>query len=397
MLCMTRQAGVILYTLVSGKMPFNISSFNIRKAKHPPLVCPSWESRPDAVRDLIANILKLKPSDRFTTSEILAHEWLSVQEPTRDTESVDTSHGDYLAAINNLIQRRNIKKILQTIQDDAEGVFDRSYKAETIMDSIDITGGTTYFMIRLGSLKSIIMQNMSESFNLYDQLTFVDFSLLMAKNALLELTDVEIFSRFCHEHGYYNAPENDLPVSSSTETVSVKELLLTLISLAHTPDQDDDALACFLKFDINCTGYLEKNSMLHIFRGLLEDEAMIVAAGTNNTPISDVDTELDDIEKELKEIENVFTHVEVKEGHPGINFTEFKLFHESVMKISTRVSTRLSMRSMSVVSMAVGKFTDSLHSIRKKKNGMSKTARGAARNPKRNSTKNTAEDMSQTL
>jgi hypothetical protein len=395
-----RQAGVILYTLVGGKMPFNISSFNIRKAKYPPLVCPSWEVRPDAVKDLISRLLVLNPHDRFTTSEILAHEWLTVQEVPQTIPAVatDYSHGDYLASINNLIQRRNVKKILQLIQDDVDGVFDRSFKAETIMDCIDITGGATYFMIRLGSLKSLIIQNMAQTFNLYDTLNFGEFCQLMAKNALLEMTNIEVFSRFCHEHGYYNAEESDASTPpTDTISITIKELLLTLISLVGMPDQDDDALACFLKFDTKCTGYLEKDSILHIFRGLLEDEAMLVATGMNPTS-ANMDTELDDIENELKEIESVFACVTIKEGRPGIDFMDFKMFHDSVMKISTRVSTRLSMRSMSVVSMAVGKFTDSLHSIRfKKQSGMAKTVRGETRRRDLKSSKKTVGDMSKTL
>lgn len=395
-LCIFRQAGVVLYTLISGKMPFNISSFNIRKVKYPPLACPSWLHRPDAAVDLITNILKLNPHDRFSTSEILAHEWLQVQdvpEPTPD--STDESHGDYLSSINNLIQRRNIKKMLQMIQDDVEGIFDRSYKAETILDSIEITGGKTYFMIRMGSLKTIIMQNISNNFNLYDTLNFTEFCQLMAKNALLELTNMEVFSRFCHEHGYYNADENP-SVTTSTCTLVVKELLLTLISMVGAPDQDDDALACFLKFDTNCSGYLEKNTIIHIFRGLLESEAMLLAGGPDAV-CGEVDSELDDIESELKEIESVFACVEVKEGKPGIDFVDFKLFHDSVMKISTRMSNRLSMRSMSVVSMAVGKFTDTLHSFRfKKQNGLANTAKGVSSSANRPASKN-LNDMSKTM
>mmetsp|Transcript_13588 Transcript_13588/g.22380 ORF Transcript_13588/g.22380 Transcript_13588/m.22380 type:complete len:888 (+) Transcript_13588:76-2739(+) len=383
------QAGVVLYTLITGKMPFNISSFNIRKAKYPPPACPSWERRPEAVVDLISNILKLNPHDRFTTEEILTHEWLQIQ----DLPEVlaDTTDGDYLSSINNLIQRRHIKKILQYMQDDAEGVFDRSYKAETILDSIEITGGKTYFMIRMGSMKSLIMQNISNGFNLHDVLTYAEFCQLMAKNALLELTNVEVFSRFCHEHGYYNVEDNDedetaaTDASTTTCTLAIKELLLTLIALIGIPDQDDDALACFLKFDTNCSGYLEKTSIMHIFRGLLEDEAM------NLTGRGD-DSELDDIENELKEIETVFACLKVQEGKPGIDFVEFKQFHDSVMKISTHMSTRLSMRSLSVVSMAVGKFTDTLHSIRlKKQSGLAKTVRSAA------PTKVTDDEMSKTL
>jgi hypothetical protein len=106
---------------------------------------------------------------------------------------------------------------------------------------------------------------------------------------------------------------------------------------------------------------------------------------------------LDDSESELKEIESVFACVEVKEGKPGIDFVDFKLFHDSVMKISTRMSNRLSMRSMSVVSMAVGKFTDTLHSFRfKKQNGLANTAKGVSSSANRPASKN-LNDMSKTM
>lgn len=403
--CMNRQAGVVLYTLICGKMPFNISSFNIRKAKYPPLVCPPWEPRPAAAIDLVSHLLQLNPQDRFTATEILAHEWLQESpavpaDPPRKSQQ-ESSARDYHASINSLIQRRNVKKVLQTIQDDAEGVFDRSYKAESIMDAVEITGGKTYFMIRMGSLKSLILQNISTGFNLNDSLNYTEFCHLMAKNALLELTNAEVFSRFCHEHGYFNPKEGEVAASSLTCSVQIKELLLTLIALVGVPDQDDDALACFLKFDTNCTGYLDKDAIIHIFRGLLEDEAALVAAGAGaaaGATSEVVDSELDDIEAELKEIEGVFSCVEVKEGKPGIDFLEFKLFHDSVMKISTRMSTRLSMRSMTIVSMAVGKFTDSLHSIRfKKQNGMAKTVKGESRSGNYRSKKPPKSDWAKTL
>ena len=384
-----------MYTLVSGKMPFNISSFNIRKAKYPPLVCPKWETRPECVKDLIGNILILNPDDRLSTNEILQHEWLRIPSvPLEDEkdENVDANaHEQYLASIKHLIQRRNIKKILQMIHDDPEGSFDRSFKAESIMDAVEITGGATYFMFRLGSLKSLIFQNMSQIFNLYDSINYTQYYQLMAKNRLQEMANVEMFSRFCHENGYCKDTEGNAPATSS-DTVTIMELLLTLISLIGTSDQDDNALACFLRFDTKNQGFLEKDAMIHIFRSLLEEEAATVAADKSN----DIDSELDNIENELKEIEEVFSFVEVKEGHPGIDFVEFKMFHDSVMKISTRVSSRLSMRSMSVVSNAVGKFTESLHSIRiKKQNEQAQTAKAGGSN--RTALKKPPQDLSKTM
>lgn len=387
---------MILYTLVSGKMPFNISSFNIRKANFPPLACPSWEPHPDVVRDLVANILRLNPGDRFSTSDILSHEWLaSPAGPPTPEPTADTSHTEYKSSIQHLIQRRTVKKMLQLLVDDAEGDLDRSFKAESILESLEVTGGATYFLIRLGALKALIVQNLAQRFNLYDTLSFTEFCQLMSKNAILEVANRETFSRFCHEHGYYTAEKDEGEGEGPALSLTVKELLLTLIALVGRPDQDDDALACFLKFDTQCSGFLEKDAMLLIFRGLLEDEAAAVCSEGGD------DNELDMIERELREIESVFSCVEVQAGRPGLDFTEFKQFHDSVMKISTRVSTRLSMRGLSVMSMAAGRFADSLHSMQfRKQEGMAKTIRGLGETQASRPSKGAAKkgkDLSRTL
>ncbi|KIP11297.1 hypothetical protein PHLGIDRAFT_53040, partial [Phlebiopsis gigantea 11061_1 CR5-6] len=67
--------GVILYTLLTGTLPFDDDDDSIMRAKVIQGVFedPEWLS--DEARDLIKNILQVDPSKRYTIAQILSHPW----------------------------------------------------------------------------------------------------------------------------------------------------------------------------------------------------------------------------------------------------------------------------------------------------------------------------------
>ena len=69
--------GVILYTILTGQLPFNEKQANklyqkIRECKY-----SIPKTVPDAARDLIVRMLQKNPLDRITIGEIKQHKWFN--------------------------------------------------------------------------------------------------------------------------------------------------------------------------------------------------------------------------------------------------------------------------------------------------------------------------------
>ncbi|KAF8722080.1 hypothetical protein HU200_022712 [Digitaria exilis] len=69
--------GVILYVMLSGRMPFEGADLSdvARKVRRGSYVVPAWVS--DDARDLIAGMLVVRQEKRATIAEVMAHRWLS--------------------------------------------------------------------------------------------------------------------------------------------------------------------------------------------------------------------------------------------------------------------------------------------------------------------------------
>jgi len=78
--------GVILFELVSGKHPWNVSNTGMMLKQ---IYSASYSIPSDitpACEDLIRSLLKVRPTDRLTCDEILAHPWLKMA-PKRNEKS----------------------------------------------------------------------------------------------------------------------------------------------------------------------------------------------------------------------------------------------------------------------------------------------------------------------
>ena len=72
-------AGIITYILLSGVMPFNKKKK--KKKAGLSLSYPKWywENISSEARDFVQCLLKVSPSDRYTSSQLLQHSWFKVQ------------------------------------------------------------------------------------------------------------------------------------------------------------------------------------------------------------------------------------------------------------------------------------------------------------------------------
>ncbi|KAI0336992.1 Pkinase-domain-containing protein [Trametopsis cervina] len=85
--------GVILYTLLTGMLPFDDDDESIMRAKviRGEFEDPEWLS--DDARDLLRNVLQVEPTKRFTIEQILSHSWFTSPKnapPANDGIAVDS-------------------------------------------------------------------------------------------------------------------------------------------------------------------------------------------------------------------------------------------------------------------------------------------------------------------
>jgi serine/threonine protein kinase len=121
------QAGVVLYSILSGYQPFN--PYKIEQcieAKYMPMTGDGWESISSDAKDLIAKILVRSKTDRWDVDQILAHRWVSGGAPERQMSD------DYYHRIKHLSLRQKMKKFFLD-RDIAMGNKERKEKLQQIL------------------------------------------------------------------------------------------------------------------------------------------------------------------------------------------------------------------------------------------------------------------------
>ncbi|CAD8117498.1 unnamed protein product [Paramecium sonneborni] len=112
-------AGVILYVMLSGELPFNSEYLNdlidqIQKCKYQ-MIGPIWDHISPTAKDLIQNLLQFDPQQRLTPEQALNHPWIkNVQnksEIPRDT--LEKNMARFLNQKTNNESEMSAKKIKQ--------------------------------------------------------------------------------------------------------------------------------------------------------------------------------------------------------------------------------------------------------------------------------------------
>ena len=82
------QAGCCLYSMLSGFAAFPQDDIQkITSGQYSPMVGIGWDTISESAKDLLRHILVRDPQKRYTTSDILAHEWLQGQAPEIELDS----------------------------------------------------------------------------------------------------------------------------------------------------------------------------------------------------------------------------------------------------------------------------------------------------------------------
>jgi serine/threonine protein kinase len=121
------QAGVVLYSILSGYQPFN--PYKIEQcieAKYMPMVGEGWDTISADAKDLISKILVRSPTERWNVEQILEHRWVSGGAPERQMSD------DYYHRIKQLSLRQKMKKFFLD-RDIATGNKERKAKLKQIL------------------------------------------------------------------------------------------------------------------------------------------------------------------------------------------------------------------------------------------------------------------------
>jgi serine/threonine protein kinase len=98
------QAGVCLYSMLSGFLPFHPDNdVQTIDAKYFPMTGPAWLGISDRAKDLVSRLLIAEPEKRATIGDILHHPWM-----TSEASQVELGV-DYVARIKHLALRQKMR------------------------------------------------------------------------------------------------------------------------------------------------------------------------------------------------------------------------------------------------------------------------------------------------
>lgn len=98
------QAGVCLYSMLSGFLPFHPDNdAQTLEVKYFPMTGPAWQGISDRAKDLVSGILVGDPEKRLCIREILSHPWMTSEASQEDLGV------DYVARIKHLALRQKMR------------------------------------------------------------------------------------------------------------------------------------------------------------------------------------------------------------------------------------------------------------------------------------------------
>ncbi|KAL1196366.1 Calcium-dependent protein kinase 22 [Cardamine amara subsp. amara] len=136
-------AGVILYILLSGAVPFKTHD-DIRQGKLD-FGSQPWPCISSSAKDLIKKMLTINPKKRITAAEVLEHPWIKSEAPDKPIDNVVISRLKQFRAMNKF------KKLALKVI--AEGLSEEEIKGlKTMFENMDTdkSGSITYQELKIG-------------------------------------------------------------------------------------------------------------------------------------------------------------------------------------------------------------------------------------------------------
>lgn len=443
------QAGVILYVLLCGELPFNISSHAIRRGAYA-MEGGQWDKRSEEAKDLVRHMLCLNPSSRYSCEDILAHPWLQISiesdnsvladdvadsineldiqnDPSRFPSKQNVTGAatgglrlrsvvkeafdvDYYTRIKNLNMKKFLKKIFQDMQthhmqlqpalpsmlpatEAPSRIISTRFRAETIalvmsgvlapthgasiatetvqtetddaVNSFNITSAYTTadeirnlidvrsntssqeFQMRCKIFKNSLIQSLSRSYRYTSRINYSQYKDLIYNNHLPELDPLDVYENFdqddfgrimlkdvifvlmalqsgnadinskTKEEYPYLSPNKSGVERNRSDTVA------EMLRVVQDDDDNDDPFLCFVSMDMNADGYISRAVLDSTIRKRLLQQSK---HGTLEDNFN--------FENAYQELSVLFDTIDVDDPN-CIEYDEFRIFYQTVMKAST--------------------------------------------------------------
>lgn len=239
--CDIWSCGIILYILLCGYPPFDgendteiLNSIKAGKFEFPE---EDWLEISEDLKDLISNMLRFNPDERFSGAECLNHKWFTKNQKKIDTKALENlnimknskAHREIQQAvlkhfINNFMakeEKNEYLKLFQSFDKNGDGVLGKEEiyegykqsnmsdekaleKANEIMKAADIdnSGNIDYheFLCAVTNKEKVLNYKvLEETFNMYRKDTNGDILINDIKNIFGELKDKKVYEEILKE------------------------------------------------------------------------------------------------------------------------------------------------------------------------------------------------------
>lgn len=335
--------------MLAGHPPFHSNPkyrYQITRLTYSPMKGPAWDHISPEAKDLVDNMLKKNPEERYNLTQVLNHPWLKSSAP-------DTVMGDeYTRRIKSIALKNKLKRffLAHNITAEHQNLKESFQQALPFLRPISQTPfqstnkefiqqqqeNSNEFHRRLLGLKEYLVSaifNSPETEIISEPTTkkrrlvhtgvidYVTFCTIVNENGLDVLASPEIFSIFD---------------TDQSGTIDMKEFLITLLALRPSTSNEDDLEAAklyFSVFDIDEDGYIGVNELELVIGCLLHDGAGPLLL----TSDSDVNS---------YNVTEMFNCIDLN-NDGRIDFNEFKDFYTAVLLPSTIQSSSNLLRSLS--------------------------------------------------
>lgn len=328
------QAGCILYTMLAGHPPFHSNPkyrYQITRLTYSPMKGAAWDHISDSAKDLVDNMLKKNPNERYSMNQVLNHPWL------RSAASDVAFNDEYIRRIKNLSLRSKLKRAFlahntaehQNLRDNFQNIFPflRPFQQFDELHSLsqegfqELQAQTRDFHQRLLKLKENLVNEILNSSNeIIDQNEPAHKRRRFAHPGYINF---ELFCQVVTQVGLDALASEDIFNIFDTDgsgTIDMKEFLITLVALRPSYDESDEIEAAklyFSVFDIDEDGYIGVDELELVIHCFLHDGVGPLLV-TSDTDVNSYN------------VQEMFQHIDTN-NDGRIDFNEFKDFYIAVL------------------------------------------------------------------